>query len=377
MIENLLRRLRPTSLKSTVVKGVSINQMHKEKMADEQAASVKPVLAIPLGDAAGIGPEIVAKVAANGFLAQAAWPIIVGDRSVLEMGMKIADVKFSYKVATTFEEAVALGGLVLLHTDSLDASTIESGNVSPVVGKEEADNLVCCIHACKQGLIDGFCHAPLNKGAMKLGGYQYEGEIDLFGTHFGTTGYYGEMNVLDGLWTSRVTSHIPMKEVSENLTVDRVYNAINLAYDTLFRAGFDKPRVAIAAINPHGGDSGTCGREEIDILIPAVERAAQAGRNILGPYPADTLFIKAFEGEYDAVVTMYHDQGQIALKLKGFERGVTVAAGLPNVITTPAHGTAYNIAGKGIAKTTAFEEAYRIASQMVMRDRMLDTVRQN
>jgi 4-hydroxythreonine-4-phosphate dehydrogenase len=170
-----------------------------------------------------------------------------------------------------------------------------------------------------------------------------------------------------------VTSHIPLKEVSNKLTIDRVYKTINLMYDTLLKAGYEKPRVAIAALNPHNGDSGTCGREEIDIIMPAVERAVQEGRNIFGPYSADTLFIKAFDGEYDAVVTMYHDQGQIALKLKGFDRGVTISAGLPNVKTTPAHGTAYNIAGKGIAITTAFEEAYRIATQMVIRERTLNT----
>ena len=325
-----------------------------------------------MGDAAGIGPEIVAQVATNGLFTQDTQPIIVGDRSVLEMGMKIAGVNFSYKITATFEEAITLNELVLLHTGSLDASTVKMGIVSPALGKEEAENLIRCINACKKGLIDGLCYAPLNKGAMKLGGFNYEGEIDLYGKYFGTTDYYGEMNVVDGLWTSRVTSHIPLKEVSKNLTIDRVYNSINLAYNTLYKAGFEEPRVAIAAINPHGGDSGTCGREEINILLPAIERTTQEGRNILGPYSADTLFIKAFEGEYDAVVTMYHDQGQIALKLKGFDRSVTVSAGLPSVITTPAHGTAYDIANKGIAKTTAFEEAYRIASQMVIRNRMLE-----
>jgi len=330
-----------------------------------------PILAIPLGDAAGIGPEIVAKAAASGFLEQNAQPILVGDHSVLEMGMRIAGVRFDYQVAESFEEAVKKNGLVLLDTHSLEASTVELGIVSGVLGKEEADNLVKCIEACRQGLIDGFCFAPLNKAAMKLGGYHYESEHELFGERFGVTGPYGEMNVLDGLWTSRATSHIPLKDVSEHLTIDRVYDAINLAYDTLYRAGFDAPRVAIAAINPHGGDSGTCGREEIDVLQPAIERASAAGRTIVGPFPADTLFIKAFEGEYDAVVTMYHDQGQIALKLRGFERGVTVAAGIPSAVTTPAHGTAYNIAGKGVAKTSAFEEAYRIAIRMAVRDRMI------
>jgi 4-hydroxythreonine-4-phosphate dehydrogenase len=335
----------------------------------------KPVLAVPLGDAAGIGPELVAKTASSGFLNKYAQPVIVGDRSVLELGMNIAGVSFSYKEVLTFEEAAETDGIVLLHTESLDASSVKIGTVSPDLGKEEAENLLLCIDACKKGLIDGFCFAPLNKAAMKLGGYNYEGELEMFAEQYGMTGGYGEMNVVDGLWTSRVTSHIPLKEISANLTVDRIFDAIKLAHSTLYRAGFDDPVIAIAAINPHGGDSGTCGREEIEILIPAIEKANDAGCKILGPFPADTVFIKAFEGEYNAVVTMYHDQGQIALKLKGFEHGVTVVAGLPAVITTPAHGTAYDIAGKGIAKTTAFEEAYNIAIQVVLRDKNQENTR--
>ncbi len=333
-----------------------------------------PIIAIPLGDASGIGPEMVAKMAASGFLETDAKPVIVGDKSVLERGMKIAGVSFDFTTCSSFEQALRCDGIVLLHTNTLDGFAVNLGIVSPEVGKEAADNLVRCIDACKSGLIDGFCFAPLNKAAMKLGGYEYESEHELFGERFGVTGPFGEMNVLDGLWTSRVTSHIPLKDVSSHLTIDRVVAAINLAYDTMYRAGYDEPRVAIAAVNPHGGDSGTCGREEIDVLEKAIKLVAKTGRTIVGPFPADTLFIKAFEGEYDAVVTMYHDQGQIALKLKGFERGVTVAAGIPSAITTPAHGTAYNIAGKGVATTSAFEEAYRIAIRMALRDRELVSI---
>lgn len=349
-----------------------MNQMQGTAAQSLAEKSDIPIIAIPLGDAAGIGPEQVAKLAASGFLAESdARPLLVGDRSVLELGMRIAGVRFPYTVFTDAEEALSANGYTLLHTGSLDASTVEMGKVSPILGAEEAQNLIRCVDLCKRGLIDGFCFAPLNKAAMRLGGFAYESEHALFAERFGIRTPHGEVNVLDGLWTSRVTSHIPLKDVSSSLTVERVLDAINLAYDTLYRAGYDDPRIAITAINPHGGDSGTCGREEIDVLAPAIERATMAGRTVIGPFPADTLFIKAFAGAYDAVVTMYHDQGQIALKLRGFERGVTVAAGLPNAITTPAHGTAYDIAGRGIASTGAFEEAYRIAICMAKRDRLL------
>lgn len=273
----------------------------------------KPLLAVPLGDAAGIGPEIVAKLCANGFLMEHAKPVLVGDESVLKRGMRDTNTTFTYVVADTMEAAVEEAkkeqALVLLHTRSLDASTVELSVVSAVNGKEEADNLVMIMDCCKKGLLEGFCFAPLNKAAMKNGGYHFESEHELFAQ---------ELGVME---------------------------------------------------RPHGGDSGTCGREEIDVLQPAVAKANAEGKNIVGPFPSDTLFIRAFRGEFNAVVTMYHDQGQIALKLKGFERGITVAAGQPYAITTPAHGTAYDIAGTGTCTTSAFEAAYKLCAKMAVTDR--------
>ena len=329
----------------------------------------KPILAVPLGDAAGIGPEIIAKLCANGFLMEHAKPVLVGDEGVLKRGMRDTGVSFSYTVFGTMEDAVeeakTESGLVLMDTKSLDASKVELSVVSAVNGKEEADNLVMIMDYCKRGLLEGFCFGPLNKAAMKNGGYHFESEHELFAQELGVMDKpHGEMNVLDGLWTSRATSHIPLKDVSAHLTLKTVGDAIDLAYETLKRAGYEDPKVAIAAINPHGGDSGTCGREEIDVLRPAVARANAEGRNIVGPFPSDTLFIRAFKGEFDAVVTMYHDQGQIALKLKGFDQGITIAGGLPAPIVTCAHGTAYDIAGKGIVKTSAFENAVKMAARM-------------
>lgn len=334
----------------------------------------KPILAVPLGDAAGIGPEIIAKLCANGFLMEHAKPIIVGDESVLKRGMQDTKTEFAYTVTESMEDAVEEAkketGLVLLNTKSLDASKVEIAVVSAVNGKEEADNLVMIMDYCKKGLVEGFCFGPLNKAAMKNGGYHFESEHELFAQELGVMDQpHGEMNVLDGLWTSRATSHIPLKDVSDHLTPKTVGDAINLAYETLKRAGYEDPKVAIAAINPHGGDSGTCGREEIDVLEPAVAKANAEGKSIVGPFPSDTLFIRAFKGDFDAVVTMYHDQGQIALKLKGFERGVTVAAGQPYAITTPAHGTAYDIAGTGTCTTSAFEQAYKLCAKMAVTDR--------
>lgn len=174
----------------------------------------------------------------------------------------------------------------------------------------------------------------------------------------------GLLNVLDDLWVFRVTGHIPFKDIASHITPENVSRSIQLCYDTLKMAGYKSPRIAVAALNPHAGDGGTCGTEEIDVLIPVIEMFREKGMDMYGPVEGDTIFIHAFNHEYDAIVTLFHDQGQIATKLHSFDVGITVAAGLPFAITTPEHGTAFDIAGKGIAKTMATERAIAVAARM-------------
>ena len=225
-----------------------------------------------------------------------------------------------------------------------------------------------CMDATLAGEVDAICFAPLNKQAMKIGGMRHEDELHHFAAYLGVTGYFCEFNTLGDLWTSRISSHVPMKDVARYITAERIEQAAELIYRALRASGIERPRIAIAAFNPHGGDGGVCGREEFEIIAPAV-KALQArdwptDAPFHGPFPADTIFLKAQAGDYQAVVTMYHDQGQIAIKLLGFSRGVTVQGGLPIPITTPAHGTAYDIAGQGKANVEATWQALRIASRM-------------
>jgi 4-hydroxythreonine-4-phosphate dehydrogenase len=191
-----------------------------------------------------------------------------------------------------------------------------------------------------------------------------EDELRWFADVLGYRGPCGEFNVLEKLWTSRVTSHIPLKDVAGLLTAEGVAEAIGMLHDALSRAGNAAPRIGVCGLNPHNGDGGNFGREEIDIIEPGIALAAKRGYTAAGPYPADTIFVRARDGAFDGIVTMYHDQGQIAMKLMGFERGVTVQGGLPVVITTPAHGTAYDIAGRGIANVQAMSNALAIAARM-------------
>ena len=324
----------------------------------------KPVLGISLGEAAGIGPEIIAKLCAQGRLTPYCRPVLIGDSRVLEMGRKIAAVEFPYVSVERILDVDWDGPIAILDRRNHDPANLVMGQIDEYSGKVTGDNLIFALGLLQNKEIDGFVFAPLNKQAMKRGGHSFEDEHRLFASYLKWDRPFGEMNVLDNLWTSRVTSHIPHKEVSEKLTQENVLRAIRLANETLRSAGMEKPRIAVAAINPHAGEGGLCGREEVDVIAPAIQQACEAGVAAVGPLPADTIFLNAFKGDYDAVVTMYHDQGQIALKLMGFQFGVTVSAGMPYPITTPAHGTAFDIAGKGVAKIDATEQAVILAAKM-------------
>jgi 4-hydroxythreonine-4-phosphate dehydrogenase len=194
-----------------------------------------------------------------------------------------------------------------------------------------------------------------------LAGNRFEDELRFAADHLGWDKPVGEFNVLGKLWNARVTSHIGIAQVSAHLTRERVLEAIALTDAQMRRAGFAPPRIAVAALNPHAGEGGAFGREEIDVIAPAVAAARAQGIEASGPFPSDTVYLRARDGAFDSVVTMYHDQGQIAIKLLGFSRGVTLLGGLPMPVTTPAQGTAYDIAGKGVATPDALKNAYALA----------------
>jgi len=330
----------------------------------------KPVIGITLGDAAGIGPEIVCKVAAADFLGQLATVVILGSESVLLRGMRHTGSSFEYRVIGSVEEARNPGPVALLPSGGLDAEKVEMSKASVQNGKDQGDVLVHCIRLCQAGEMDGFCFAPLNKAALKAGGYNYPSEHEMYADVYGQRENFGEMNYLHGLWNIRVTSHIPFKDICRHITVESILKTARLAFATLNRAGCANPKIAVAALNPHSGENGTCGKEELDIIIPAIELAAKEGMPMDGPFSADTLFLKALnkENKYDGVLTMYHDQGQIAIKLQDFQHCVTVSAGLPHPITTPAHGTAYDIAGTGKCVTLPFEDAFNLCCCMAKND---------
>ncbi|HSV35246.1 MAG TPA: 4-hydroxythreonine-4-phosphate dehydrogenase PdxA [Ramlibacter sp.] len=330
---------------------------------------MKPRIAMVLGDPAGIGSELIARLLSDESRQGRADILLIDDAQELERGMEIAGRRFDYLTAASAEEARFEAGVpVLLPLPRTAGVEFKRAMATPEGGAHTLRTLSAAIDLTRKGLTDAVLFAPLNKTSLHLAGMAHNDELHWFVELLGHQGPFCEFNTLDGLWTSRVTSHVALKDVAGLITQQGIVDAIRLIHDGLQRFGIERPRIGVCGLNPHNGDNGGCGREEIDLIAPAVQAARAAGLAADGPFPADTIFLKvqgsAEQRQYDAIVTMYHDQGQIAIKLMGFSKGVTVQGGLPVPITTPAHGTAYDIAGKGVADVNATYNAFRIAARM-------------
>lgn len=325
---------------------------------------MKPTIALFTGDPAGIGPELVGKLLADGAAQREAHILLIGAESVVADGMRAANARFDY---TRGAAERGVDSVRLVEWPRIDETGFVRGDVSAKNGEYMLAGLALGLELCERGVADAMCFAPLNKAALRAGGMRHADELHYFCERLNFTGPSVEFNVLESLWTSRVTSHVPLKDVSGLLTREGIADGIGLLTRGLRGAGFAHPRIAVCGLNPHNGDNGAFGREEIDVIAPGVELARAQGFPADGPFPADTIFVRATRKDgqgYDGVLTMYHDQGQIAMKLMGFDRGVTVPGGLPVPIATPAHGTAYDIAGRGVANAGAMRNAFALACKM-------------
>ncbi len=326
---------------------------------------MKPRIGVVPGDPNGIGPELTAKLVAGDDVRARADVVVIGDRGVFDMGARVAGTGTELRVIADIDDAdFTKAALNFLHVPTIDPQDVTPGEATAAAGRSVYETLKVAVALAQAGRIGGFCFAPLNKGALKMGGSPYGDEHVLFASLLGFDGPYCEHNVLGDLWTVRATSHIPLAEVAGHITTERVLTMTRLAGETLQGAGIAAPRIAVCALNPHGGDGGLFGREEIDIIAPAVALAREEGIDASGPFPADTIFLRARDGAFDAVVTMFHDQGQIAMKLMGFGEGITVSGGLPVPIATPASGTAFDIVGQGIANVEGLRRAFFMVCRM-------------
>jgi 4-hydroxythreonine-4-phosphate dehydrogenase len=324
-----------------------------------------PVIGLMPGDPTGIGPEVCARLLASGQAQAAARVVVVGDARVLQLGMADARVAFKWhRVDSVPTGQWPVDSVPVLDLGNLDPLRVRRGETNPECGHSVGATLKRMIELAQAGQLDGICFAPLSKLALKLGGWDYLDEHVMFADLTGHRGFYCEMNVIPQFCTFRVTSHMALKRALDMICAERIEGAVRLAHASLARMGKHRPRIGVAALNPHAGEGGLFGDEEITLITPTLEKLRAAGVECEGPVPADTLFVKALAGRYDGVVMMYHDQGQIATKLIGFREGVTVTSGLPTVFATPAHGTAYDIVGQGKADAGAMTKAFCIAASL-------------
>ncbi len=327
-------------------------------------------IAITMGDPAGIGPEIILKaLGCEGIYAHCK-PVIYGDRAWMQQTASLlphceiepGEVRVNY--------AKLASKLVQQATDA-DLSGLQWGELSAQAGKAAAQCVIAAAQAALRGDVDAVVTAPLNKEAMAMGGYPYPGHTELL-AEVTQTPRYGMMLLSGNLRVVHVSTHVSLREAIERVRTPRIVECIRLADRACRDLGIAHPRIAVAGLNPHAGENGLFGTEEETEITPAIVQARQENIDASGPHPPDTVFARAAKGEFDLVIAMYHDQGHIPVKLHGFDTGVNVTIGLPIIRVSVDHGTAFDIAGRGIASEKSLLEALRIAAQMVKSRRHQD-----
>jgi 4-hydroxythreonine-4-phosphate dehydrogenase len=324
----------------------------------------KPRIALLLGDPSGVGPEMACKLLADAAVHDAAELLLIADPAALASGARIAGVELPVARVQTADAKAAPGQIAWLAYDALSGAAPALGQSNTASGGCAMRSLELATDAVRSGAVQAVVFAPFNKHSLRLGGLDEEDELRWMAQRWQVPGFVCEFNITGSLWTSRVTSHVPLREVADLIDARTIGDAVRIIDGALKRAGIARPRIAVSGLNPHAGDGGSIGREEIEVIEPAVKSLQTDGLDARGPFSPDTVFIAARRGDFDAVVSMYHDQGQIAMKLMGFESGVTLHGGLPVPVATPASGSAFDIAGRGVARIDGLRAAFELCARM-------------
>jgi len=323
----------------------------------------RPFLGVTIGDPAGIGPEVVVQAVTQEEVRAACRLLIIGEAGIMRRATRICRVDLSVRaVASPSETTGDSGVLEVLDLKNIEAASCPSGVLSPQCGRAAVEYLHKAIDLAMAHELDAVVTGPLNKEAMAQAGFKYDGQTELLAGRTGTKDY-AMLLVVGRMRVIHVSTHTSLRSACEKVKKARVLTAIRLAHQALCDLGSRKKAIAVAGLNPHAGEGGLFGREEIEEIAPAIEAAKAEGIQASGPYPPDTLFCRLKLGEFDAAVAMYHDQGHIPLKLIGFDRGVNVTVGLPIIRTSVDHGTAFDIAGTGTANPRSMVEAILLAAR--------------
>ena len=318
-------------------------------------------IAITMGDPAGIGPEIVAATLAQ---QTAARIVVIGSASVMENAVTQLGLDLEVRTVSQIDQAGCEADILDVWETASLTSLPTTGQVSAAAGKAAYDAIVEAIKLAKAGQVSGIVTAPINKEALAAAGVNYPGHTEIL-ADFGGAERVAMMLANDEIRTVLVTIHCSLKDAIVRADYPAQMSAIRLAYEGARALGIAQPRVAVAGLNPHAGEGGLFGREEIEIISPAIAAGRKEGINVTGPWPGDTVFMQARQGKFDVVVAQYHDQGLIPVKYMGLEKGVNITLGLPFVRTSPDHGTAFDIAGQGIADPASLKTALDYAQRLV------------
>jgi 4-phospho-D-threonate 3-dehydrogenase / 4-phospho-D-erythronate 3-dehydrogenase len=317
-----------------------------------------------MGDPAGIGPEVVLKAVAEEDIRKLCVPVIIGDAQLLAHTARTLDLQCGYDIVRRGEPFPdQFSDPIIFHLDNI-AGFIEPGIESGAAGKAAAGYIEAAVELCAAGSIEAIATAPINKRALFLGGYSFPGHTE-FLAHLTGAEEYAMAFVAANLRIVLLSTHVPLSEAIRLVEKDRLVKVINLAYRELRRWGIERPRLAVAALNPHGAEGGLFGVEEASEMVPAIEACRGLDDiNVQGPVSADTVFLRASRGEFDAVIACYHDQAMIPVKCLSFGEAVNVTLGLPFIRTSVDHGTAFDIAGKGIAEHSSMVAAIKLAADL-------------
>lgn len=325
---------------------------------------MKPVLGITMGDAAGVGPEVIVKALMDKKIYQQACPIVFGDKKIMQRAVKIIGADLKCRSIKSINEGGTEYGIIdIVDLDNLPEN-LPFAKVDGRAGKAAYEYIEKAVDYAMQRKVHAIVTAPLNKEALNLGGVHYPGHTEILGALMGQKDF-SMMLTSPKLRVIHVSTHVAISRVPALVKKERISKVIDLAYDALRLMGIKEPRIAVAGLNPHCGEGGLFGTEDQTEIVPAVEQARRKGYNVTGPLPPDSVFHRAANlNEFDIVVVMYHDQGHIPIKVLGFDSGVNVTVGLPCIRTSVDHGTAFPVAGKGIANSKSMTAALELGAQM-------------
>jgi 4-hydroxythreonine-4-phosphate dehydrogenase len=320
-------------------------------------------LAVTMGDPGGVGPEIIVKAVSSPEVRRYCVPIVIGEPSVMEKALTLLRRPLKLKIIGSPKDSKPARGVVEMISAISLAVKFEKNRPTPEGGIAAAGYIRKAVELALNKLVDGIVTAPISKEALKMAGLKWPGHTEMLADLTGTKDY--TMMLIGGpLRVILVTIHTALKNVPNLITKRKIVGVIRLAKRACDMLGIRNPKIAVAGLNPHAGEKGIFGDEEIREIIPAVREAMKAGIPVSGPFPPDSIFHKAYRGDIDIIVSMYHDQGLIPLKMIAFEKGVNVTVGLPFIRTSPDHGTAYDIAWKGIADPSSMIEAIKLAAKL-------------